>query len=554
MSGRRTAEEAPDGRRPEPRGARAGGDVTSAWDEHVGAALLGTRRRPVPALPPDLSPGPADGTDEDEDAAWRLLQQAAVLTVARRAGRRPRPAQGFSPVAPCPAESAPVVPPPAARRLELILARSDPALLAEWLETAAARGYRAPAGSLPRLLDLGRNTTSLRPAIAKAVGRRGVWLALHNTDWAYLVGMSAEVIGDDPRVWRTGTRNERVAYLTRLRRRDPEAAAETLRATWTRESAPDRAAFLAVFEHDLSDADEEFLEEALDDRGKDVRRVAADLLARLPGSAYGRRMAERARRCVRPHVHALDGRRRIRLLVEPPERHDEDMARDGIPFHPPGSFTPDSPTARPIGARAGWLREILARTPLAVWTDLLDLPPEEAVRLPVADARGEDDERAARDLHAGWTRAVVWQRDVRWARALLGDGVLTAEEIREKAELVGVLPAQERAATVGALLRRVDRPDQAVALLERVPGPWTGGLAEAVLTLLSALTAEEGRGRDARRRHREPSSLCELAAHRLAPDAAPRVRRMADARPGHRPLARLARVLGFRDAMARELT
>lgn len=522
----------------------------SVWDEHVSAALLGTGRRSVPALPPEM----ARDAGEGQDAAWRLLEQAAVLTVARRAGRRPQAAREFSPVAPCPVESAPVVPPAAVRRLERILAGGDAGLLAEWLETAAARGYRVPADRLPRLLDMGRNMTSLRPAIAKAAGRHGVWLALHNTDWAYLVGMSSEVIGDDPRVWRTGTRNERVAYLTRLRRRDPKAATETLQKTWTREPAPDRAAFLATFEHGLSDADEEFLEAALDDRGKDARRVAADLLARLPGSAYGRRMAERARRCVRPQVRTAGGRERTWLVVEPPESHDEDMARDGIPFHPPGSFTTGPPGARPVGARAGWLREILARTPLSVWTDLLGLPPTEVVRLPVADARRDGDERAARDLHAGWTRAVVWQQNAQWARALLGDGVLSAEEIREKADLLGALPEGERAATIGDLLGRVDQPDQAVTLLERVPGPWTGELAEAVLTLLSSLTAEEPDGRNARRRHRESSPLHELAAHRLTPDTAPRVHRMARARPGHRPLNRLAHTLGFREEMVRELT
>ncbi|WP_157996077.1 DUF5691 domain-containing protein [Thermomonospora amylolytica] len=528
----------------------------STWDEHVSTALLGTRRRSVPA-PPAVPGGAVAG--EGEDAAWRLLEQAAVLAVARRAGWRPGTAEEFSPVAACPAESAPVVPPAAARRLERILTEGDLGLLPEWLETAAARGYRVPAGLLPRLLELGRGSTALRPAIAGAAGRRGVWLALRNTDWAYLVGMSADAVGDDPQVWQTGTRNERVAHLTRLRRRDPAAAVRTLRETWTREPAPDRAAFLATFEHGLSDADEEFLEAALDDRGKDVRRLAADLLARLPGSAYGRRMAERARACVRPEVRTVRRRRQTWLVVEPPQGHDEDMARDGIPFHPPGSFMAGSLADRPVGARAGWLREILARTPLSTWTDLLDRPPMQVVCLPVADAREgarqdkDGDERSTRDLHTGWVRATVWQRDVEWARALLKSGVLFADESQAMADLLGVLPEGERAAVAGDLLRWIERPDQAVTLLECIPGPWTGELAEAVLVLLTSLATEEAEARSARRRHRGLASLCELAAHRLSPDAAPRVQRLARAWPDHRPLDELAHTLGFRDEMLREL-
>ncbi|WP_131743019.1 DUF5691 domain-containing protein, partial [Actinomadura roseirufa] len=397
------------------------------WNAHVTAALLGTERRDPPAL--QEAPAAPASVGADGGKAGRLLDQAALLTVRRRAGRLPAragtageadPAGGAGTVeliAPAPAEHAPVVPPDAAARLARILAGEQIQVLPEWLDAAAGHGLRVPARLLPELLERGRGDRVLRPSIARAAGRRGVWLALRNTDWAYLVGTGDDHGGGDG-VWETGTRLQRVAFLSGLRGTDPERARRLLASTWGREPAPDRAAFLATFEHGLGPADEDVLEAALEDRGKDVRQVASDLLARMPGSAYGRRMAARARRCLVPAVREVRGRERTWILVEAPREHDEDLARDGVPFHPGGSFAPGG--GGPVGTRAAWLREILARTPLTTWTDLFGLPPMEIVCLPLGDAGGagkastagepggaDSGGRAARDVHIGWARAAL---------------------------------------------------------------------------------------------------------------------------------------------------
>lgn len=164
----------------------------SAWNEHVTAALLGTERRD----PPVLAEAPADPGDR----AGRLLDQAALLAVRRRAGRAPA-AVAPEPVALAPVEDAPVVPRAAAARLRRILGGEQIRVLPEWLDAAAARGFRVPAQTLPDLLERGRGDRVLRAPIARASGRRGVWLALQNTDWAYLVG-SGDDPGGGPEVWR----------------------------------------------------------------------------------------------------------------------------------------------------------------------------------------------------------------------------------------------------------------------------------------------------------------------------------------------------------------
>ncbi|MEU5879121.1 DUF5691 domain-containing protein [Spirillospora sp. NPDC047279] len=494
-----------------------------------------------------------------------------MLTVRRRAGRRADGQDGGPGlIAPAPVEDAPAVPLEAAARLGRILRGEQIRVLPEWLEAAAERGLRVPARLLPELLEKGRSDRMLRPAIVRSAGRRGVWLALRNTDWAYLVG-SGDDPGGGPDVWETGTRNQRVAHLARLRGTDPARARAVLRETWAKEPAPERAAFLATFEHGLSADDEPFLEEALEDRGKDVRQLASDLLARLPGSAYGRRMAVRARECVRAEVRTIRQRDQTWVVVEAPHEHDEDMARDGVPFHPTGSFAPGGRAGGPVGARAGWLREILARTPLTTWTDLFGLPPMEIVCLPVTDGDADGSMGRARDMHIGWARAALRQRDAGWARALLrlavgprqGVGTYTrgvvADEPEALADLLAILPAAERDQAAAGLVRWVEGNPDLLRVLERIPGPWTGELADAVVATLA--TAAE---RSSQRYEHTLTQLCRLADQRLVPEAAPRLEALADRLGGDvtviagaaatRTLNELIETLRFRDDMLKELS
>ncbi|MCD0448676.1 DUF5691 domain-containing protein [Actinocorallia sp. API 0066] len=460
----------------------------------------------------------------ERDPAARLLDQAGLLAVRRRAGMRPGTAEA---VAPAPSEEVPVVPEAARGRLGLLLAGDRARLLPEWLEAVAVRGFRVPARYLPELLDRGRADRALRPLVARAAGRRAAWLALQNPDWAYLLTESeaaAEPVAD----WERGSRGQRVAALTVARRTDPDAARALLLRTWTGESALDRAAFLATFTHGLSDADEEFLERALDDRGKDVRRCAADLLASLPGSAYARRMADRAHALIR--LEGTPARRHLSVTL--PAEHDDTMARDGIPFHPAGSF---DPSAARTGVRAAWLREILSRTPLGTWAEHLGLDPEAAVALPVADD-------FARDVHLGWCRAALRQGEARWARALLREGFIV-DEADSPTALLALLPEPERSVEAAALLAAAEDPPHRLRLLGHLPGPWEGPLADAVLAPLAGAAGDDAR---------HVSQLCRLADERLTPASAERVRDLAAAHPSW-PLTELADTLAFRHRMLSEL-
>jgi hypothetical protein len=474
----------------------------TAWDELVSTALVGTERRPVPEA---TAAGLAVAGG---DPAALLLDRAALLAAERRAGQV---ARRLAPLPPAPEERTPPASPAAARRLARILAGDHLEVLPEWLEAAAARGVRPPADLLPDLLGLGRRDRSRRPAIAAVAGRRGRWLAGLNPEWAYLLAESDPGGEPDPDAWELGDAGQRREHLARLRAADPDAARETLAASWRKETAADRADFVAVLAGGLSPADEPFLEAALDDRAATVREAAADLLARLPGSALGRRMAERATACLRVERRL----RGARLVVEPPADCDQAMERDGVRGRPP----------KGTGERAWWLEQVLARTPLATWTGRLGAGPAEILRLRL-DEWGPV-------VRAGWVRAALLQRDPDWAAALLAH--------EPSRELLLLLPPARRSAHAARLVGDAS-PNELGAMLVDLPRPWHGELAEAVLARLRKAGKDDWRLR----------RVFRLAALRLSTDLFPHAAELlADA-----PLAQeveFAATLRFRHDMLKEL-
>jgi hypothetical protein len=136
--------------------------------------------------------------DQDADPAAVLLDRAALLTAARRAGCQPGHAE--PPTAPD-ADPRPPVSITAGRRLARILSGENAELLTEWLAAAAARGLRPPPQFLPVLLDKARRVSSaspdqeearLRGLVAAAGGPRAAWLAGLNPAWAYLLAEQAQ--------------------------------------------------------------------------------------------------------------------------------------------------------------------------------------------------------------------------------------------------------------------------------------------------------------------------------------------------------------------------
>jgi hypothetical protein len=420
-------------------------------------------------------------------------------------------------------ESAPIVLPAAASRLSGLLAGDVHGaelrvqLLREWLELAAARGWRAPPELLPDLLDTARGLRMLRPPVATTGGARAVWLAGLNPEWSFL--LSEPEATTDRAAWEDGPIGLRVGYLSELRGRDPAAGLALLEGTWAEESPEDRIRLLATLHNGRNLGDEPFLERALDDRRREVRAAAAGLLADVAGSQYQQRMAERARNAV-----TLSGRT---LRIDPPANCDAAMRRDGIAHRPPSG----------VGERAWWLEEVIARTPLATWPEPADL-----LRLAAVDGDW------AGVVHRGLARAAAAQHSPQWADALLDvlgpqltprsgpDEILLLEALYE------ALPPERRAVRAARVLAQPTSPGL-TRLLELCPAPWPVPLAEAFCANVLA--------------SRRAAEWCRLAATRLPLDEALLRGLFERLPPGdtveRRAVEQLVDVLRFRHEMTQEL-
>ncbi|MEU6583197.1 SWIM zinc finger family protein [Nocardia sp. NPDC046763] len=439
-----------------------GGVEDAGSAELVSAALVGTARRQAD-LSGLASPVAAATTALTGDRAAVLLESIALQDCFARGGVSATSAERSEVAADDDRRLLPVA---AGARLTHMLADNSP-FLDEWFALAGPRDFRAPDGMVSGLLDRAKALASHREPLLRLAGARGRWLAAQHPGWKSLVRAAAE----DESVWSHGRAAERRSWLSQLRQRDAAAARAALAGSWGTESGPGKAELLAVLADGLSLDDEALLETALDDRRAEVRRLAADLLGRLPDSAFARRMADRAAawlsfgsRPVRPQV-----------VTTGPGVLDEAARRDGVgdsfgytAYRADGA--PDLSTE--------WLHRVVAATPLRHWERLLG-PAEEAVRVPMAEGmRGP--------MIAGWSDAALAQRNPEWARALFG-AVSGADARDSDTDKLRELFALQPEADQVRYLRGLDSSwlAEIESMLRAMPHPWPGPMAEHVLRLLT---------------------------------------------------------------------
>ena len=421
---------------------------------------------PVEALLPIAAAGAG------ADAERRLLLAAGAAAVYRLAGYVAAAAD--EPPVPAPDESLPACSPAAALLLRLVVVGPHEDLLPEALDRLRRADLRLPFELLP--LALGRREPELRAALLPVLGARGRWLSGFNRAWAWAAetpaGETAHVPADAETIWQEGSAGQRIALLRRLRAVDPERGRRWATAAWKQEKADFRQDMLRALAVALSADDEPLIEAALDDRAAAVRTEAAELLARLPGSAYASRMAARAETLL---VYT-DGKLDVRL----PKTLPADAVRDGIAAKPPSG----------TGERAWWLEQILARVPLAHWTTRFDSPPDALI----AAAAGSSWRHVLLD---GWTRAAARFAARDWAAALWnawreapakGRRTAALEDDELRASIARLLPYEMVAGAVAnALEQAVTDDDTALdEELEPLPIPWTTEIGKAYLRGLYA--------------------------------------------------------------------
>lgn len=393
----------------------------SGFDDVVRAAALGARNRPLTEA--SLST-PVAAVLSGADGAERVLEAAAAHAAAARTAIPVAPATALN----LPARPAPVIDPGLADILTRIMALDHPQdeFIVRVLRLVRRRGLRLPPPLLNRVASALSGDD--RDEVVAVMDERDRAVFALDERWAARIRRFAQRNAPpDPARWEDGDAQERADHLARLRRTDPDAARALLAdGAWLKARAPEREQILDALAIGLGPADEQILEERLDDRAEAVRGRAAELLSRLPSSALIARAEALAER------HVVVTRRALRVPAV--ELHGIEMtdalARDRYPAK-----------AHRTSASLARLEEVIARIPTWRWPDLVGISAAE-----LAAARVRCDGQKV-ELLVPLVRAAVAWRDGELAAALADLGPSPAP-----AGLFGLLDEPRREALLHRLI------------------------------------------------------------------------------------------------------
>jgi hypothetical protein len=159
------------------------------------------------------------------------------------------------------------------------------------LRIVAEHGAAVPITYLPELArQAERPGSRLHKLIATVAGNRGRWLLSEIETWRPLLKVkdTGDQIPDNlPEVlWTHGDPAERARWLSAERFHRPDNARAVLEDSWKSLKAKERTEFLALFNTNLSPADADFLDRALNDKSVEVLRTALALQSRCPSPQF----------------------------------------------------------------------------------------------------------------------------------------------------------------------------------------------------------------------------------------------------------------------------
>lgn len=406
----------------------------------------------------------ADRAGGGAGAAGRILVQAAVLGAQARAGWKPTAVAAG--VQPCPVETLSTANAASLATLMRVVGEGDAALIEEWAELADQKGVCVSPEIVPALLDWWARQARRSDAVFKSMGVRGTWLSSLNPAWRR-ASAGVQIPDDVEGVWQTGSAPERLGALRAVRASDPVRGREMVQSTWASDGADERRRFVEALAEGCSLADEPFLEAALDDKSKVVRRAAVSALGRLAGSRLRERMNKRARGIITVEAKGGVSKRKPRVSLTPPKEFEKEWERDGIEEQAPGG----------VGKRAWWMRQILSAADLSVWTALSGLSPEGVLEAIASDDSYDDGVGAMLE-------AVRIQRDPAWcgalARALLERKKVDVEHLAALA--LGAGREHGEALLLEMLGHERFSADERWALLASTQHRWSGAFSDAALT------------------------------------------------------------------------
>lgn len=147
-----------------------GASAAREWATLVNTALLGTDRRSLP--PPQAG---WESLVASPDAAIELLNRAAAVATARRAGVQP--GEPALLMVPAPVDARPMCSIEAAAMLSRLLRGEHDVLLPEWFSLCQRARLQVPFHLIPSLLLRGRRQPAFDHVARAVIGERARWLA-----------------------------------------------------------------------------------------------------------------------------------------------------------------------------------------------------------------------------------------------------------------------------------------------------------------------------------------------------------------------------------------
>lgn len=440
----------------------------TTWQNILGVAAVGTERQGLTFPPSDSLLGRALNGLDTSDREGALLGAVALASLHRQAGLWAS-ADNLPAPEPCAAEQLPRCNAAAGQHLALMFAGEFREVLPEWLASLGRACLRVPEEHLPALLDRASKERALRPLVVEVSGSRGRWLAAQNPAWRWASAAA------EPEEWETAGRDERLSLLRSLRATEPRGARELLSSTWKNEHAKDRQTFLQALDVGLSEEDEPFLSEALEDRSAEVRRAAVELLLRLPSSRLTLLAVER----VRPLLNYRKPMLRkplieVSLPDDPEEWQKENQLRWAVPAH--------AQLTTSVGKKGLWLLGVVGCVPPATWRAAWGKSPAE-----ILSAASNSEWSDA--LLSGMAAAAARHADAEWIEALLSDREVRSALYRASnanvSELASRLPADRLEALVlkelSAARRGASLDNLALWILWSHRGRWGEELSRVVV-------------------------------------------------------------------------
>ncbi len=434
------------------------------WQDLVKTAVVGTQRQQLKIVKQDNQLDEVLSRLDINDKEGSLLKAAGVISLYQKAGKLTAIDNKKNDET-CDLDDLPFCSQDSEQHLGMMLSGEYSAFLPEWLTLLAEAKKVVSPKYLPELLTKGIIQHHWRIYILPVLGKRGIWLAAQNPDWNYVSGENTD------KIWKSGSLEARIKLLKELRQSEPEKGRKQLQNIWSKERAPERASLLEVLEVGLSVDDEPFLEDALNDRSKQVRDVAARSLAQIPESKLVQRMIER----VRPLLN-LDSNG-IEVIL--PKNCTLEMTQDGID---------ESKYIPSLGEKASLLLQMLAFVPPSIWSNDWKKTPDELIKI-VKNSKWEN------LFLEAWATATVRSKDIVWAEALLKSSVSLYQKINRIdliINLLAILPCSQVENLILNVLQEssnippFNSASPAFPLLINTPHIWNEEISRAIISSIKS--------------------------------------------------------------------